>query len=90
MLVQKVLMKERYHIELAAGENGTGEDKKALPPSLVFEPPPEEAGQQQHQEGSRMPKTSLPARMSDLYQVVEQVSKNHVIPRATPKTPRRW
>ena len=63
--------KERFYILLAAGENGTGEDKKALPPSLVFEPPPEE-GQQQHQEGSRMPKTSLPARMSDLYQVIEQ------------------
>jgi len=48
-------------------ENETGEGKKALPPSLVFEPPPVE-GQQQQQEASRMPKTSLPARMSDLYQ----------------------
>ena len=67
MLVQKVSKKERYHIELVAGENGTGADKKALPPSLVFEPPPEEG---QQQEASRMPKTSLPARMSDLYQVV--------------------
>jgi len=48
------------------GEDETGEGKKALPPSLVFEPPPEEEGQQQ--EAARMPKMSLPARMSDLYQ----------------------
>ena len=68
--VQKELKKEGYHVEMA-GENETGEEvKKALPPSLVFEPPPEEG---QHQEASRMPKTSLPARMSDLYQVDEQL-----------------
>ena len=42
-----------------------------LPPSLVFEPPTEEG--QQGQEGTRLPKTSLPARMSDLYQVLEQL-----------------
>ena len=52
------------------GENERGEvDKGVSPPSLVFEPPPEEGGQHQQQEGARVPKTSLPARMSDLYQV---------------------
>jgi len=52
------------------GENEREEaDKRVSPPSLVFEPPPEEGGQQhQQQEGVRLPKTSLPARMSDLYQ----------------------
>ena len=55
-----------------AGEGETGEGKKALPPSLVFEPPAEEEGQQQ-QEAARMPKMSLPARMSDLYQVADQL-----------------
>ena len=71
VLVQKESKKEGYNVEMA-GENETGEGKKALPPSLVFEPPPVE-GQQQQQEASRMPKTSLPARMSDLYQVDEQL-----------------
>ena len=56
------------------GENERGEvDKKRVsPPSLVFEPPPEEEDRHHHQqeeEGVRVPKTSLPARMSDLYQV---------------------
>ena len=57
------------------GENERGEadKKRVLPPSLVFEPPPEEGGQHQQQEGARVPKTSLPARMSDLYQVAEQL-----------------
>ena len=63
--------KEGYHVEMA-GEGETGEGKKALPPSLVFEPPAEEEGQQQ-QEAARMPKMSLPARMSDLYQVADQL-----------------
>ena len=59
---------EGDHVEMA-GENETGESKKALPPSLVIEPPPVEQGQ----EAARMPKTSLPARMTDLYQVAEQL-----------------
>ena len=74
------------------GENEKG-DKSVLPPSLVFEPPTEEG--QQGQEGGRMPKTSLPARMSDLYQVPEQVLHiitlpPNLLPRATLRTPRRW
>ena len=58
-------------VSITRGENERGEaDKKVLPPSLVFEPPTEE-GQQQQQGAARLPKTSLPARMSDLYQVLE-------------------
>ena len=67
---KKESKKEGYHVEIA-GEDETGEGKKALTPSLVFEPPPEEEGQQQ--EAARMPKMSLPARMSDLYQVADQL-----------------
>ena len=80
------------------GENERGEvDKGVSPPSLVFEPPPEEGGQHQQQEGARVPKTSLPARMSDLYQVVElffciESLKSQIRPllRATQRTQRRW
>ena len=64
--------KEGYHIEMV-GEKETGESgKRALPPSLVFEPPPEEGRQE---EAGRLPKTSLPARMSDLYQVTGQLQQ---------------
>ena len=53
------------------GDNETGKaDERTLPPSLVFEPPPEQG---QQQEGGRVPKISLPARMTDLYQVAEQL-----------------
>ena len=52
----------------SAGENEGVTEKKFSPPAMVFDPPPEDTGG--HQEGPRLPKTSLPARMSDLYQVV--------------------
>ena len=53
----------------SAGENEGVTEKKLSPPAVVFDPPPED-GVGGHQEGPRLPKTSLPARMSDLYQVV--------------------
>ena len=58
----------------SAGENEGVTEKKFSPPAVVFDPPPEDTGG--HQEGPRLPKTSLPARMSDLYQVVHHL--NHL------------
>jgi len=51
-------------LSLGQNENETSKDR-AVPPTVVFEPPVEEG---QQKEEARVPKMSLPARMSDLYQ----------------------
>ena len=55
---------------IGQNENETSKDR-AVPPTVVFEPPVEEG---QQKEEARVPKMSLPARMSDLYQVTQNIS----------------
>ena len=52
-------------------ENEISKDHAVPPTTVVFEPPVEEG---QKMEEARVPKMSLPARMSDLYQVTRNIS----------------